>query len=68
MTKKNFIALAERLKDLRDHDDRVSAEAFEAVVDTMVSFCRSQNWKFNESIFCGYVAGTCGPSGGAVRS
>jgi len=58
MTKKHFIALADALRGL-DVPPRV--------LDALCEFCKDQNWRFNESRFRGYLAGECGPCGGAVK-
>ena len=60
MTKKHFIALADKLRPIRD---RIPAEVLEVLQD----FCRVQNPRFLASRWTGYLAGTCGPNGGAVR-
>lgn len=50
MSKKHFIDLANCIKY---HRDAFSDEA----IDVLVSFCRSQNGRFNEARFRGYIAG-----------
>ena len=65
MTKKHFISLAETLRD--DLQPELTPFMFEQVVGALAAWCHSQNSNFNEAIFRGYIAGTCGPSGGAVR-
>lgn len=64
MTKKHFIAMADQLRRRRS---TTSKQKFQLLLDFSIEFCRSQNPRFSESIFRGYVLGECGPSGGKVR-
>lgn len=69
MTKKDFIALAD---SIREHNDRAtfggSCEKFtEDQIATICRFCQKQNSRFSEGIFRGYIAGTCGPNGGRIK-
>ena len=57
MTKKNFIALADVIRD--DIND-FTPNAIERLAD----FCQSQNPNFNRSRWLDYIAGKCGPNGG----
>jgi hypothetical protein len=69
MSKKHFIALADELRQW--HSDFVrnhGQQAYDSMVDLCVSFCRSQNYRFDTDRFRGYVAGDCGPCGGKVKS
>lgn len=65
MTKQHFIALADTLR--LEIKPEISAEAFEVVLREMIRFCRSQNGRFDEDRFRGYIEGTCGPNGGRVK-
>lgn len=69
MTKKHFIALADHLIREREHGplSRLSENDFQAVVNCMAEFCRSQNPRFSFAIFEDYIKGICGPSGGRLR-
>lgn len=58
MTKKDFIALADRLKGL---------DVPEPVLQELIRFCRDRNPRFNASRWRGYLAGECGPNGGEIR-
>ena len=60
MTKKHFIALADLI---RKNEDAFSAEA----VRLLAAFCQSQNGQFRMGRWFAYIAGECGPSGGAVK-
>ena len=57
MTKKNFIALADVIRD--DIND-FTPNAIERLAD----FCESQSPNFNRSRWLDYIAGKCGPNGG----
>ena len=66
MSKKHFRALADELRAERNtFTSRHSAQAFEDMLDILVGFCKRQNGRFDEDRFRGYVAGLCGPNGGA---
>jgi hypothetical protein len=58
MSKKHFIALADMI--------RLNPDAWQDwQKDILASFCASQNPKFNRERWLDYVAGKCGPNGGA---
>lgn len=59
MTKKDFIRLADHLRGIQLSPDALSA---------ICAFCRESNPRFNETIFRGYLAGTCGPAGGKKKA
>lgn len=63
MTKKHFIALADvaRLEIL----PRIPPESRRGVLEELARFCKSQNENFDRESWLGYIAGTCGPNGGA---
>lgn len=71
MSKKHFIALADKLRYLEGDYKRSGLSvaqakvAFQITLDTICSFCRSENGRFNEDRFRGYINGECGPNGGA---
>lgn len=58
MSKKDFIALAD---ELRDENLPLGT------VDALVRFCRRQNPAFKEGRWRDYLAGKCGPSGGEIK-
>ncbi len=66
MSKKDFIALADTIKYHNrhaDNDDQFTPNQLE----TLASFCRGQNCDFKKQRWLDYIAGECGPSGGAVK-
>jgi hypothetical protein len=64
MTKKDFIALADAIRTLITSDDGSSVE-MAAVIETLADFCLSQNPNFKRERWLSYIAGECGPNGGA---
>ena len=68
LTKKDFIALADRLRSLQIIWRGIDGDfLFEAVVDEICQFCRTQNPRFDEARFRAYITGECGPSGGKPK-
>lgn len=69
MTKKDFIALADMIRDYNDdsgvplHFDRFTIGQIAAIA----RFLRTQNSNFNQERWFGYIAGENGPSGGKVK-
>jgi hypothetical protein len=70
MTKKDFIALAD---EIRDHN-RTAEQfphtyvPFTAVqLNTLAAFCAKQNSNFKRDRWLSYIAGECGKNGGAVK-
>jgi hypothetical protein len=67
MTKKHFIALADVIR----HDNATLGHADHAFdsghLEVLADFCASQNPRFDRERWLGYIAGTNGPSGGAVK-
>jgi len=70
MTKRHFVALADTLKTVPKHnvDRRTVVVKHEDMLDAVCAFCRQENPYFDETIFRGYIAGTCGPSGGKIKA
>lgn len=72
MTKKNFIALADAIKDRRLSSRALDvcsnfAEPFSPrQLELLANFCESQNPAFNRARWLGYIAGTNGKNGGAL--
>lgn len=62
MTKKHFIALADRINETKDI---VKFSTFHLGV--LADFCKSQNPHFNEERWLSYIAGECGPNGGTIK-
>jgi len=70
MSKKDFIALADAI---RDHNKR-PAYAGEAKamfsadqIATLADFCQSQNPLFKRERWLDYIAGKCGKNGGVAK-
>lgn len=67
MSKKDFIALANAIK-WHNQDTSLSEnpQPFTPVqILTIAHFCQSQNPNFNRERWLDYIAGKCGPNGGA---
>ena len=68
MSKKDFIALADVIRRFnRFHEEGSdSANHFDTQqIGVLADFCQSQNPNFNRDQWLDYIAGKCGPSGGA---
>jgi hypothetical protein len=69
MTKKHFIELADNIIEA----NRLRANAglppmFDgAAIESLADYCWQQNRRFNRSRWIGYIEGTNGPNGGAVK-
>jgi len=59
MTKKNFIALADFIKEYAAYGN--------LTVDQLADFCQAQNPRFNRERWLGYIAGTNGKNGGKSK-
>ena len=58
MTKKDFIRLADHLRDVELSDELKSR---------LTQFCYEQNPNFKMNRFWDYIEGKCGPCGGKVK-
>ena len=70
MTKKNFIALANHIKDIkrRYENGAVTADPFSLMqCCELADFCESQNPRFDRARWLGYIAGTNGPNGRKIN-
>ena len=69
MSKKHFIALADALKSERPGDnwDPNKMVQWELDVKAIATVCAQSNSRFNRERWMDYIAGKCGPSGGAVK-
>jgi hypothetical protein len=73
MTKKHFIALADAIRAYNkgafpSGTNTVSPLKFtHTQVQCLADFCKSQNFRFDRSWWISYIAGECGPNGGAIR-
>ena len=64
MSKQDFVALADSIRQHNNYPG--SSIAFERhQLDTLADFCRKQNPRFNRERWLDYIAGKCGPNGGA---
>jgi hypothetical protein len=64
MSKKHFIALAQFIMDHNKY--RPESDRFTPLqLDVLASFCKSQNSAFMRDRWLDYIAGVCGPNGGA---
>ena len=68
MSKKHFIALADAIREHNRIAVNTNGQPFDMEqIDTITRFCIAQNSRFNSQRFVDYIAGLCGPNGGAVR-
>jgi len=77
MSKKDFIALADTIREFNrtafwgtDKDGtkgKANIPIQGDTLETLADFCSQQNPRFNRERWLGYIAGTNGPSGGAVK-
>jgi hypothetical protein len=58
MSKKDFIALADYIRD---------GGFTEVQLGILANFCRSQNSRFDEVKWFAYLRCECGPNGGRIR-
>lgn len=73
MSKQDFIALADAI---RDHGTTIDPHSTVRITDTpftkdqvarLAEFCRGQNSRFMKERWMEYIAGECGPGGGAIK-
>lgn len=67
MSKKDFIALANEIRDHNECGGNGTVKFSSTHINRLADFCQSQNPNFNRERWLGYIAGTNGPSGGAVK-
>jgi hypothetical protein len=69
MTKKHFIELADTIRYQNERRRKASLPLmFDiATIEALADFCQSQNPHFNRSRWLGYIAGTNGSNGGAIK-
>lgn len=60
MSKKNFIALADYLRDANGYCEPFTP----AQLEHLANFCHSQNCAFKRERWLSYIAGKCGKNGG----
>jgi hypothetical protein len=70
MTKKDFIALADRIKEHNElQQGTVNPITFGPFhLNTLANFCHAQNCAFKRDRWLSYIAGECGPNGGTIRA
>jgi len=61
MTKKDFIKLAQYLSDTKQYCEPFTPKQIAHLAD----FCHQQNPNFKRERWIDYIAGSCGPNGGA---
>jgi hypothetical protein len=68
MSKKHFVALADLIREHNRLANFNGENAFtEDQLATLARFCASENPRFKRERWLDYIAGDCGPNGGAVR-
>jgi hypothetical protein len=68
MYKKHFIELADLIKAYNKRNEGIAELQFsEEQISELAFFCKRQNSNFNRERWLGYIAGECGPNGGAVK-
>lgn len=65
MTKRHFIALADKIKA---HNSYMNRTRFtQDQIDTLAGFCMDNNPRFDYSRWLDYIEGKCGPNGGKIK-
>lgn len=73
MSKQDFIALADAI---REHGTVIDPHSTVRITDTpftkdqiemLATFCKRQNYAFKKERWIDYIAGECGPNGGAIK-
>ena len=74
MSKKDFIALADAIKEhnrIADQRERFGSTKdhffSEDQISSLADFCEDQNPNFKRDRWLDYIAGNCGPNGGAIK-
>lgn len=63
MSKKDFIALADAIKEAKGTPYALS----EGALDTIATFCQHLNVNFKRGRWMDYIEGKCGPNGGTIK-
>lgn len=66
MSKKDFVALADVIRAANRNYRPDEAVFREDAVAELAAFCAAQNPRFNRERWLNYIAGECGPNGGAI--
>ena len=67
MTKKNFIALADAIREHNHRNWHIVNHFQQTHLETLADFCKSQNPNFNRERWLSYIAGECGSNGGTIK-
>ena len=73
MSKQDFIALADIIRDYNNGAFPAGSNIVSPVQFThtqilaLAEFCKRQNYAFKKERWIDYIAGECGPSGGAIK-
>ena len=67
MSKKDFIALANAIREHNAKDGAGFCRFTVGQVQTLADFCENQNPLFKRDRWLDYIAGKCGPNGGSVK-
>lgn len=68
MNQKNFIELADAIREHQENYERWKEQPFDiGHVETLADFCQKHNPKFNRKLWLDYIAGKCGPRGGTLK-
>ena len=67
MRKKDFIALADHLREFFETNagKEMDVNTHSVLLNHLIWFCQHQNGNFKKERWLAYIAGECGPSGGA---
>jgi len=70
MSKKDFIALADTIRNANDYAESCKQPAAfsDAAIMELAHFCRSQNYNFMKDRWLDYIAGRCGKNGGKIAA
>ena len=71
MTKKDFIALADAIRDSNRTAENCGIPEYrftQLQLNILAAFCEQQNRLFNRSRWLSYIAGECGKNGGKVKA
>ena len=65
MSKKHFIALADTIRQVNADSSATPFTLYQ--IEQLADFCKTQNPRFNDSRWIGYIRGENGPNGGMIR-
>jgi len=71
VTKKDFIALADAIRDSNRTAENCGISDYEfnqLQLNILAAFCSQQNSRFNRERWLSYIAGECGKNGGKVKA